>query len=579
MKSIITTITICMYGIALSAQTETVTIDADSTRQTIEGFGATTLPLVYGSQDNLGIYRADALAKAYNDVKLTMGNISAGNIEMDSSLVFGTSTNDDNDPFNYDWSGFNFKYSKNDIQYLINPAAQYGFNNFMIESKINHRWGTTWMPALRSSNYNQYLDECAEYVLAVHKYWRDSLGIVQPYAMIFNEPLTGNGELNGGTVQEVVDIIKRVGDRFRAEGFDSIMIIAPNEETLTQTLTDVTAILADSAARKYIGAIGYHTYPYGSPYAEASNILAQSGTGNPDANEINKRTQLKAMCDSFNIPLWFTEVCCSSLPLFSMDLLRGRAIHIHDEMLYAGVSAYFGMNTLWDYQSQLDHFGSGAGFNNEAEIVQIDSNGVSRITSTGYAIGHYARWLQKGAKRVESTSSDSLVQISSFKDESSNKFTVIAINNNSVSKTVQFDFSGINLIDSVHGEQSYDSTRWESIPPVTPLSNQFSYTLLPNSVTSFGGTFSIPTGINHIDRNNFVSVSPNPANSVIEIKIAGTSKSETNHYVVEIFNTIGEKVLQSQNESIINVSNLVSGMYFLKIRLENKFLTKIFVKQ
>jgi hypothetical protein len=448
MKKATTSFFLIFNFLFLPAQTVTVSINADSIHQAIEGFGATTLPLVYGSQDNLGANRADALAKAYNEVKLTMGNISAGNIEMDSSFVFGSSTNDDNDPFNYDWSGFNFKYSKNDINYLINPSAPYGFNNFMIESKINHRWGTTWMPALRSSNYNQYLDECAEYVLAVHKYWRDSLGIVQPYAMIFNEPLTGNGELNGGSVQEVVDIIKRVGDRFRAEGFDSIMIIAPNEETLTQTLTDVTAVLADSVARKYIG-----------------------------------------------------------------------------------------------------------------------------------AIGHYARWLQKGAKRVESASSDSLIQISSFKDEVTNKFTLVAINNNSMSKTVKFDFSGIIPLGPVNGEQSYDTTRWEEISPVTPVSNHFTYPLLPNSITSFGGAFSIQTGINKIDWGNSVSISPNPANTKIKINISTLSKLATDRSETEIFNTIGERVLKTENQLSIDISGLISGMYYVKVALENNFFIAKFIKR
>ena len=546
---------------SLKAQTVNVSIDASNVHQTIEGFGATTQPLVYGTADYLGASRPDVLDKLYNQVKLTMGNITTGNNEMDSSLTFGTSVNDDNDPFNYNWAGFNFKYSQNDTEFIINPSIQYGFNNYMLQGNINTKWSCQWMNALRTSNYNQYLDECAEHVIAIHKYWRDNFGIIQPYAFLFNEPLTGNQELtSGGTVQEVVDIIKRVGDRFRAEGFDSIMLVAPNEETITQTIADVTAILADSVARSYVGAVGYHTYPYGSPYAGAGNILAQSGTGNPDANEINKRTTLKNMCSAYNIPVWFTEVCCGGLPLFSMDLARARAIHIHDEFLYADASAYFGMNAMWDYQSQLDHFGNANSFYNEAEIVLIDSTGASFITGEGYAIGHYARWLKKGAKRIEATSTDSLVQISSFKDESSNTFTIVAINNNTSSKTVQFNFSGINLTGQVNGEQSYDTLRWEAITPVTSSSGGFAYTLEPNSVTSFSGSYSISTEISQAVKTSSLELYPNPANNTFVVK------DNAKIFDLAITDFAGRILFESKNvSSSIQVdAKYPSGVYFLK---------------
>lgn len=580
MKKIITTLCIS-YFLANAAFTQTVivNIDANNIHQTIEGFGATTQPLVYGSADYLGASRPAVLDKLYNQVKLTMGNLQTGNNEMDSSLVFGTSTNDDNDPFNYNWTGFNFKYSQNDTQYVINPSIGYGFNNYMLQGNIITQYGQNqWLLTLRNSNYNLYLDECAEHVVAIHKYWRDNFGIVQPYAFLFNEPLSGNVELtSSGTVQELVDIIKRVGDRFRAEGFDSIMIVAPNEETITQTITDITAIFADSVARSYIGAVGYHTYPYGSPYADAGNILAQSGAGNPDANEIAKRTTLKNMCSTYNIPVWFTEVCCGGLPLFSMDLARARAIHIHDEFLYANAAAYFGMNAMWDYQSQLDHFGNDNSFYNEAEVVLIDSTGASYITGQGYAIGHYARWLKKGAKRIEATSSDALVQISSFKDDAINKFTVVAINNNSVSKTVQFNFSSLdNLTGLVNGEQSYDTARWQTITPITPTSTQFTYTLLPNSVTSFGGNYSTALGINNVTANNQIHIYPNPAQQNFTVELANEN------FDLVITDAVGREVYEQKNISgkiQIDCRNFTSGIYLVQAKYgKNIFNKKIIIQ-
>ncbi len=570
MKKIIETLCLSFILANLAtAQTAVVNINAADIHQTIEGFGATTIPLVYGTNDYLGTNRPAVLDKLYNQIKLTMGNLQTGNNEMDSSLVFGTSTNDDNDPFNYNWAGFNFKYSQNDIQYVINPSIQYGFNNYMLQGNIVTQYGQNpWLLALRNSNYNLYLDECAEHVVAIHKYWRDNFGIVQPYAFLFNEPLSGNVELtSSGTVQEVVDIIKRVGDRFRAEGFDSIMIVAPNEETITQTITDMTAILADSVARSYIGAVGYHTYPYGSPYAGAANILAQSGTGNPDANEIAKRTTLKNMCNAYNIPVWFTEVCCGGLPLFDIDLMRARAIHIHDEFLYADASAYFGMNAMWDYQSQLDHFGTANGFYNESEVVLIDSTGASYITGQGYAIGHYARWLNKGAKRIEATSTDPLLQISAFKDDATNKFTIVAINNSNVNTIVQFDFSALNLTGLINGEQSYNTTRWQAIAPLTPTSNQFTNTLPHKSVTTFSGNYSTPVGISNISANNQFHIYPNPAQQTFTVELPQEK------FDLIITDVLGQNIFDQNNISSrtqIDCKDFSNGIYFVNVTTANE---------
>ena len=96
---------------------------------------------------------------------------------------------------------------------------------------------------------------------------------------LFNEPLSGNGELAGGSVPEIIDIVKRAGARLRAEGFATMKFVIPAEETEELSLEHATAVLADPVARPFVGAIAYHPYPYGSTYASVPNILATSGSG------------------------------------------------------------------------------------------------------------------------------------------------------------------------------------------------------------------------------------------------------------------------------------------------------------
>ena len=59
------------------------------------------------------------------------------------------------------------------------------------------------MNAIRSRDYNLCLEEAAENSVAVLVHWRDAYGIVPRWHEPFNEPLSGNMEVYGGTTKEV----------------------------------------------------------------------------------------------------------------------------------------------------------------------------------------------------------------------------------------------------------------------------------------------------------------------------------------------------------------------------------------
>src|SRR5262249_40357375 len=138
--------------------------------------------------------------------------------------------------------------------------------------------------------------------------WRDTYQVVPQLQMLFNEPTSGNVELWNGTIQDVVDITKSAGARLRQEGFGSILFVAPSEETEEASLEGAAPIPAASEAAQYIGAIGYHTYPYGSIYSSIPNLLATSGAGQPDAGRIAVRAQLRDLAKQHGLPLYMTEV-------------------------------------------------------------------------------------------------------------------------------------------------------------------------------------------------------------------------------------------------------------------------------
>jgi O-glycosyl hydrolase len=483
-----------------------VVIDNGKPHQRMHGFGATTISLAFGPNDNVPpAMRVQAIDALYNQVKLNMGNLEVEPFESPTSNVFAPA-NDDGSPSTFG-AGWNWLQSDNMQQKVVMPGAAFGFDHFWLGPVLSSGFALSWAPALRSSNYQLYLDELAEHVAAVAIQWRDAYGIEPEYMQLFNEPLSGNGELAGGSIGEVIDLIKRCGARLRAEGFATMKFVVTAEETEQISLDDARAILADPDAAQYVGAIAYHPYPYGSTYAAVPNILATSGSGAPDPGKVAVRNELRDLGAQHDIPTMMVEVSHSELPFDSFDNVRGRAIHIHDELVFADAAAFFGMNAMWDTTSHAQHYQGrpDPGFYNETDtivLIDIIQNKVV-ISPMGRAIGHYARWISRGAVRLDATSDDPLVQVTAFRDDAQGRVVLVAINNAAEARTVQVSVQGLPaLTGSFTGEQSTAAVVWSPITGATAAGG-WSIELPPQSVTSIaagapigpdGGPGSEPRG-------------------------------------------------------------------------------------
>jgi len=470
-----------------------VVIDGTKRHQVMEGFGATHLPLVYeGRGDVLGPrLRASAINLVYKQVGITTGNLEGALLE--SPAGWNERANDDNDPSTIRWAGFQPFNARAIKQRLVDLAEPLGFDNYFLGQKVNVRWASPWLDQIRNRDYNRYLDEVAEQVVAGQLYWRNEFGIVPRYEMLFNEPLSGNRELLNGTVRDVVDIIKRAGGRLRDAGFTDIKFIVPNEETEEISLNTARAILSDPEARQYVGAIGYHTYPYGSVYSSIPRILSTSGAGRPDPGRVAVREALRDLGSIYGIPVWMTEVSHGSVDPRSFDDLLGRAIHIHDELVYADAAAYFGMNNMWDAVSHQLHSGGHDHnlFSEEGTIALIDNRAENiYLTGMGYAIGHYARWIKRGAVRIEATSSDPLLQVSAFRENDRRRMIFVTINNAPSERQLQFTVNGSSLSAHLIGEQSTAAAYWRPLESFEPgTEGSFSLSVPAKSVTTIAAQF------------------------------------------------------------------------------------------
>ena len=467
-----------------AAVSATVHINGEEIHQVIEGFGVTTTEHfdLVTREDLMGTLRPRVIEAVYGQIGITMGHLDVGPYENFDPARY-TTANDDSDPLTTNWGAFNFVRSEGQKSGIVDLARPYGFDNFTIHSGTNVRWSDPWMADIRKANYRLYLDEMAENVVVPLIHWRDKFGIVTRWHHLFNEPTTGNAELAGKGVQEVVDIVKAVGARFRREGFGDLRMAVASEETEEASLATARAILADPEARRYVGAITYHTYPYGSIYSDVNRILATSGEGKPDAGRIKVRNEIRDLAKQYGLQVWMTEV--SNGRAGPLDSMRGRAIHIHDEMRYANASSYWAMFQAWDTFSQ-------RGVCDEDCLVHFNRlRGTVSISGTGYAIGHYARWIKRGAVRIGGESDDPLVLVSAFRDDSREEIIGVIVNNHREPVSASFKtVGGIDLSGTVKGEQSSAEGYWLPLT-IAPLDeDQRIRTTLPaRSVTSFSVKF------------------------------------------------------------------------------------------
>ncbi|MEO8523290.1 MAG: hypothetical protein ABI460_01090, partial [Caldimonas sp.] len=321
---------------------------------------------------------------------------------------------------------------------------------FTLHGGTNTRWADPWLAALRRTDYQRYLTEMAENVVAPLVYWRDHFGIVTRWHHLFNEPTTGNGELQGGTSQDVVDIVKAVGARLRREGFATTRLVVASEESEEASLATARLVLADPQARTYVGAISFHTYPYGSIYSEVRHILETSGAGRPDTGRIKVRADLRDLARRYGMQVWMTEV--SNGRAGPLDSMRGRAIHIHDELLYADASSYWGMFQAWDANAE-------RGTCDEDCLVHFNrARGTVSITGMGYAIGHYARWIRRGALHIEARTDDPLVLVSAFLDRG--RVVAVIVNNRRDAVVAKLELSGVQVVGDIKAEQSSARGYW-----------------------------------------------------------------------------------------------------------------------
>jgi hypothetical protein len=116
---------------------------------------------------------------------------------------------------------------------------------------------------------------------------------------------------------------------------------------------------------------------------------------------------------------------------------------------------------------------------------------------------------------------------------------------------------------------------FDNLNTVTTNSNNIAYYFV-DDVSVFEITGTCVNGINELSTNFNIDMYPNPTNGILNLKLLDAGKD------VEIIITdvLGREVLISDYKVQINISDLETGIYFLSVYKEDKFVgTKKIIKE
>ena len=88
--------------------------------------------------------------------------------------------------------------------------------------------------------------------------------------------------------------------------------------------------------------------------------------------------------------------------------------------------------------------------------------------------------------------------------------------------------------------------------------------------------YNVTVDINPV-KTGLVSFYPNPANSILNLEISENAASQC-----QIYNSNGQLIstyLLKQGNNTINVSNLIAGLYIIKIQTQKETITSKLIKQ
>lgn len=330
-------------------------------------------------------------------------------------------------------------------------------------------WGTPWSPPAQfkttnntvggsfvSDNNQAYANMLASYVADMK-----TAGVAMYAISIQNEPDFVPSSYEGCRwgAQQFHDFIPFLYNALAAKGVGSTRIMMPESDNWqTQSAsTLITTSLNDPAVAPMIGIIADHDY------------AANNQTGS---------TTTPANMPHTGKALWETEVATTGP--FDSSITNGLywAQRVHLFMTAAQASAWH----WWWFMNYTPGGGEG------------DNSGLFgqnfAITKRAEVLGQFAKFVRPGFYRIGATTSGNAL-LSAYKDPTSGKFAIVAINNTATDITETFAFSNFQAT-SVTPWITSASADLAQQSDIAVSGGSFTANLPASSVTTFVGTDTTP---------------------------------------------------------------------------------------
>jgi O-glycosyl hydrolase len=432
-----------VYGQAI------VTIDGNTTFQTLRGWGGNTYSWIlngWNGWSNDQVYEI-----AFNELRAT-------HLRLVTEFECWEPENDDGDPHHFNWTYFQSRFQQDDNKALLvrsdfdmmNKIA----NTFKKKLMIGIWNVPDWMvrdPAKKDHRdlpYSRHA-EFAESVAAYLLWARDQRGIHVPEIILANEP---DGTYIEYSPQELRDLIKAVGAKFKREGI-ATKIVAPDlASPYFDPETWVTALLNDSVATSYLSAISYHTY-----YVD----------GKPDVWN-GKFARIAELAARKKLEVYFTEIGTTpwNIPNTAWPWAFDCMQMWHNAITYGNASLGFQWALL----------GRDSAVNSDATRNPIF-----------YALEQFFHHVPAGAVRIAARSDHRDLLVSAFKHTAKNSAQFVLINRSAAELQVAVNLQNLNLA----ALQSYRTSVRENHVRVTEhhvAYHKFSFVIPSHSIMTLAGT-------------------------------------------------------------------------------------------
>jgi glucuronoarabinoxylan endo-1,4-beta-xylanase len=431
----------------------TVTLKWDTTYQTIDGFGISE---AFHQSNNISLLGATKQKEIYD---LLFSTSKGAGFSIFRSILgdggtWGKADDGANKTMQPSETTWDWKESNDDqIPMIRTIQSDYGIKNILYTVWSPPAWmksnGSTSRGTIKADKYQAYATYLAEHI----KNYKSKFGVEITHIGISNEPNleTDYSSCTWSAAQFKTFMKDYLVPTFNKEGITAKVIMG---EPMSCTESFAIDSLNDATAVTRTDIVGCHNY--GSTYTAFPTTKAK-GKG-----------------------IWETEV----------SDMNGNDLTITDGLNWS--KQVFDFMTIT--QGNAWNYWWGACYKtwNGEGLIQMDMNAKTyKVAKRLYTIGQYARFIRPGWQRFSATANPvSDVYVTAYKDPSTGKFAVVAINNGSANQSITYTLNGFSA-DSI---TPYTTSATQNLAegskiPVSGAS--FTTNLAANSITTFvGGTDS-----------------------------------------------------------------------------------------